>query len=167
MYFSSQVYLRVKLFLVSRRRKWPTCCREQQVLIWCFLSLFFFPVFFLLVQNEPSVSDLWRGHAVWDGERVMDEEALSLGKVRDVVKCVRACVHAPACVHLYACVRVTLAPKQHAITPRQKHPRTNWSVIVLLTVSRPLAVNRSIVAHLPSVVRWCEEGVATSPVPFS
>lgn len=54
---------------------------------------FFFPVFlFWLVQNEPFVADLWRGHAVWDGERVVDEEALSLGKVRDVasfVLCMR------------------------------------------------------------------------------
>lgn len=55
------------------------------------------------MQNEPSVSDLRRGHAVWDGERVVDEEALRLGKVRDVVSCVSMCV----------CVPVTVAQKRH------------------------------------------------------
>lgn len=39
------------------------------------------PVLFL-DQVEPAVSDLQRGGAVWDGERVLAEETLLARKVR-------------------------------------------------------------------------------------
>lgn len=35
------------------------------------------------IQDEPAVSDLRRGRAVRDGERIVAEEALTLGKVRE------------------------------------------------------------------------------------